>query len=187
MCCLFETGLTSFHPEDANGNNINEPGEMVTLNFDLHNYMPCYGSDNVNVSITTEDPDITIINGTCTVNIPPDSSFSIQDQLQIQVGANASCHFADLTLHFETDIPYYGSGYDFKLLVNPSGIFVFEGEENGRDCSGTFIAGFLDHLGYDYTYSNTYISLLGFETVFLSNGNFGQFWIMAHLLRKAIR
>jgi serine protease len=167
--------LVSFNPADENGNGINEPGEMVTLNFNLHNYMPCYGAENVNVSITTEDPDIAIINGTCTVNIPPDSTFSIQNQLQIQVGANASCHFADLTLHFESDLQITaGQDIDFKLLVNPSGIFVFEGKENGQDHSGTFIANFLDRLGYDYTYSNTYTSLLGFETVFLSYGNSGQ-------------
>ncbi len=167
--------LTSFNTADANGNEINEPGELVTLNFDLHNYAPCYGADNVNVSISTEDPDIAIINGTATINIPPDSSFSILNQLQVQVSANASCHFADLTLHFESDMQItMGEDINLKLLVNPSGIFVYEGEENGQDYSGSFIASFLDHLGYDYTYSNTYISLKGFETVFLSNGNIGQ-------------
>jgi serine protease len=167
--------LTSFNTADANGNEINEPGELVTLNFDLHNYAPCYGADNVNVSIITEDPDISIVNGTCTVNVPPDSSFSILNQLQVQVGANASCHFADLVLHFESDLQItMGQDIDVKLLVNPSGILVYEGKEDTQDYSGKFIADFLDHLGYDYTYSNIYLSLKGFETVFLSNGNSGQ-------------
>ena len=49
----------------------------------MRNYMQCYGADNVNVSVTTDDPDIDILNGTGTVNIPPDSSFSILDQFQI--------------------------------------------------------------------------------------------------------
>jgi PKD repeat protein len=167
--------LTSFNSEDENGNEINEPGELITLNFDLHNYAPCYGADNVNVSMTTEDPDIAIINGTATLNIPPDSSFSILNLLKVQVSANASCHFADLTLHFESDLQItMGQDINVKLLVNPSGIFVFEGQENARDYSGTFIGSFLDHLGYNYTYSNTYQSLKGFETVFLSYGNSGQ-------------
>ena len=155
--------LVSVTPVDENGNGINEPGENVTLNYDLRNYMQCYGAENVNVSITSDDPDITIINGTCTVNVPPDSSFSIMDQLQIQVGANASCHFADLTLHFDADIPItMGKDIDFQVLVAPSGILVYEGEENGQDYSGTYIAGFLDHLGYDYTYTNTYLFAAGF-------------------------
>jgi serine protease len=172
---FLKLGLISLNTLDANGNGINEPGEKVTLNFDFHNYAQCYGADNVNVSIITEDPDISITNGTCTVSVPRDSSFSILDQLKIKVWANASCHFAALTLHFESDVQIAaGQDISFKVLVNPSGILVFEGEENGQDYSGTFIASFLDHLGYDYTYSNDITSLLGFETVFLSNGNFGQ-------------
>jgi PKD repeat protein len=167
--------LISVTTEDENGNSINEPGEIVTLSFNLFNHMPCYGSENVTASLLTDDPDIAIINGSNTVNIPPDSSFSIVNQLQIQVGANASCHFANLTLHFESEIPIpVGQDINFKVLVNPSGILVFEGEENGQDYSGKFITSFLDHLGYGYTYSNTYSSLLGFETVFLSYRNSGE-------------
>ena len=80
--------------------------------------------------------------------IPPDSSFSFGDQLQIQVGADASCHVAEFTLHFESDGPIpMGQDFLFPVNVAPSGIFVFEGEENGQDYSGTFITGFLDHLG----------------------------------------
>jgi serine protease len=168
--------LVSVNPEDENGNNINEPGEIVALNFNLHNYMPCYGAENVNVSITTEDPDITIINGTCTVNIPPDDSFSIEDQFQVQVSQNSGSHYAQFTLHFASDIPIsVGQDINFEILVAPSGIFVFEGEQNGQDYSGTFITNILEHLDFDYTYSNTYpATLLGFETAFLSHGNFGQ-------------
>ncbi len=173
---FLKLGLVSANTADQNGNGMNEPGELVTLNLDLHNYMPCYGSDNVNVSITTQDPDISIIQGTCTVNIPPDSDFGVYDTLQIQVGANASCHFAQLTIHFESDLQITaGQDIIFTVLVNPSGILVFEGEENGQDYSGTLITNFLDQLGYAYTYSNSIPSLYGFETVFLSFGNFGQY------------
>jgi serine protease len=165
----------SVSPDDANGNGINEQGENVTLNFELKNYAQGLGMENVVVSISTDDPEIIIINGTCNTYIPSDSSFSITDQLQIQVGADATPHVAELTLHFDTISPILmGQDMIFNVLVAPSGIFVFEGEENGQDYSGTLITGFLDHLGYEYTYANNYPSLLGFETVFLSHGNFGQ-------------
>ncbi len=168
--------LLSVTPEDANGNGINEQGENVMLSFELKNYAQGLGTENVSVSITTDDPEINIINGSCNVYFPSDSSFSIEDQFQIQVGANASSHLAYLTLHFESDGPILmGQDIIFYVLVAPSGIFVFEGEENGQDYSGTLITGFLDHLGYNYTYANNYPSLLGFETVFLSHGNFGQY------------
>ncbi len=165
----------SVSPDDANGNGINEQGENVTLNFSLRNYAQGLGAENVIVSISTEDPEINIINGSCIEYIPSDSTFSIMDQLQIQVGANATPHVAELTLHFQSDGPILmGEDMIFNVLVAPSGIFVFEGEENGQDYSGTLITGFLNHLGYNYTYANCYPSLLGFETVFLSHGNFGQ-------------
>jgi len=167
--------LLAVTPEDANGNGINEQGEIITLNFELHNFAQGLGAENVIVSISTDDPEITITNGSCTEYIPSDSTFSIQDQLQLQVGTTAGSHVAGLTLHFELDGPILmGQDMIFNVLVAPSGIFVFEGEENGQDYSGTLITGFLDHLGYEYTYANSYPSLLGFETVFLSHGNFGQ-------------
>jgi serine protease len=167
--------LVSVIPVDANGNGINEQGEIVSLNFDLHNYMQCYGAGNVNVSITSDDPDIEIISGTGIVNIPPDTSFSVKNLLQVKIVANAACHIADLTLHFDAGIPItMGKDIEFQLLVAPSGILVYEGEEKGQGYSGSFIAGFLDHLVFGYTYTNSYPSLLGFETVFLSYRNFGE-------------
>lgn len=173
---FLKLGLTSMNTADANENGVNEQGELVTLGFDLHNYASSYGAQNVNVSITSDDPDISIIHGTCNINIPPDSSFSIQDSLQIQVGSNASCHFAQLTIHFASDLQIIaGQDINFTVLANASGILVFEGEKDMQDYSGTLIASFLDHLGVAYTYSNSFPSLRGFVTAFLSYGNFGQY------------
>ena len=168
--------LISVIPVDANGNDINEPGETVTLNFMMHNYVHYTGADNVNVSISSEDPGIIITQGTCTVSIPEDSSFSIMDHLQIQVAPNAVCHYADLTIHFQSSLEILaGKDITFRVLVNQSGILVYEGEPNGQDFSGSFIGGFLDHLGYNYTYTNLFTTLAGFETVFLSHGDIGQY------------
>ena len=164
-------------PQDENGNGINEPGEEVTLNFEFRNYVPYVGEDNVTVTIQSDDPEITILYGTATINIPPDGFFTIEDQFLIRVSADANSHFVDFTIHFETNTPVvYGQDIIFSLLVAPSGIFIFEGEENGRDYSGSYYRTFLQHLGFDYTYSNSYPqSLKGFESVFLSHGNVGQF------------
>jgi len=173
----FKLALIGIDPQDANGNMINEPGEEVTLNFEFRNFIPYVGEDNVTVNLETDDPEIIILDGTATINIPPDGFFSIEDQFQIQVSQDAGSHFSQLTIHFESDIPIvYGQDIEIQVLVAPSGIFIFEGEENARDYSGTFIRNFLDHLGYEYTYSNHYPhSLKGFETVFLSYGNVGQY------------
>ncbi|MFZ4704868.1 MAG: S8 family serine peptidase [Bacteroidales bacterium] len=167
--------LLSVNPADANGNSINEQGENVTLNFNLKNYAQGLDAENVIVSISADDPQISILSGSCTLTIPSDTTFAINNQFQIQVAADASPHVAQFTLHFETDSPVLmGQDMVFDVLVAPSGIFVFEGIENGRDYSGSYIGGFLDHLGYDYCYANTFPSLMGFETVFLSFGNSGE-------------
>jgi len=172
----FKFELTETHQDDENGNKINEPGELVTLNFEFRNYISYLGEDNVTVLLETNDPEIILIDGTATVDIPPDDFFTIEDQFQIQVAEDASSHFAQFTIHFESDIPVvYGQDEVIQVLVAPSGIFVFEGEENGQDYSGTFIRTFLEDIDYESTYSNLFPqSLKGFETVFLSHGNVGQ-------------
>ncbi len=168
--------LTGFFPQDENGNDINEPGEEVTLDFEFRNYVPFVGEDNAMVTIQTDDQSIIIIDGTATINIPPDGDFAIEDQFQIQVSEDAGSHFAQFTIHFETNAAVvYGQDIIVELLVAPSGIFIFEGEENGQDYSGSYFRTFLQHLGMDFTYSNTFpASLMGFETIFLSHGNFGE-------------
>lgn len=170
--------LLSFSSNDANNNLVNEPGESFSLNFVIYNHMQCYGQDDVEITLFTDDPEVTITSGTYTTDILPDDSLVIQNQFQVQVAANAHSHYVQLKLHFDTDIPItMGQDMGFDVLVAPSGIFVFEGIENGRDYSGTLITDFLDRLGFEYTYHNTYPpTLMGFETVFLSHGNFGKIW-----------
>jgi len=61
------------------------------------------------------------------------------------------------------------------ISVN-SGIFVWEGEGNGPNYSGTFINSFLQDSGYTVTYStseNLPSSMVGFDAAFLSFGNYG--------------
>ncbi len=61
------------------------------------------------------------------------------------------------------------------ISVN-SGIFVWEGVNNGPNYSGTFIKTFLQDSGYTVTYSTSPdlpSSMAGFDAVFLSFGNYG--------------
>lgn len=167
--------LLSVSTSDASGNGINEPGELVSLNFTMKNHAQGLGVENVLISIQSDDPEVILVNGSCSSYIPSDSVFSLNTPLTLQLAANATSHVSRLTLHFETDSPILtGEEFTISLLCAPSGIFVFEGEEGGQAFSGKYITQFLDHLGYAYTYANDYPSLLGFETVFLSHGNFGE-------------
>ena len=169
-------GFEALMPADDNGNGVNEQGELVTLDFKIRNYMQAYGAEDVAISITSSDPDIMIIDGEGTVNVPADSIFEILDQFQIQVAADASQHLADLTLHFDADIEIpIGASLDFQLLIASGGILVFELEGDETNFSGSFIASKLNSLGYEYIYTNDLpTTLLGFDAVFLSLGNPGE-------------
>lgn len=58
------------------------------------------------------------------------------------------------------------------LIMVRSGIFVFEGEENGVDQSGTFIRNYLQENGYETVYANHFpSSLIGFDAFFASFGS----------------
>lgn len=163
-------------PQDQNGNNIIEPGEEVTLNFEFRNHVPYIGEDNVTVSIQSDDPEITVLDGTAVINIPPDGLFTIEDQFLIQVSAEASSHFADITIHFDTNLPIvYGQDINFRLLVAPSGIFVYDGNDLQTDLSGWFIKELAADLGITQNYLTTPYSgsLDAFDAVFMSFGNYG--------------
>jgi PKD repeat protein len=61
------------------------------------------------------------------------------------------------------------------ISVN-SGMFVWDGEENGSNYSGTFIKTFLQDSAYTVTFSTAAdlpSSMIGFDAVFLSFGNYG--------------
>ena len=174
---LLKLDLVSISYDDANGNQANEPGEEVILNFEFRNYVPFVGDDDVIVTLTTEDPEITILSGSATVDIPPDGLFTIEDQFQFLLSEEATPHMAVFTITFESELEItWGQENSVEVLVAPGGVFIFEGEENGRGYSGTYIKGVLDQLGVPYIYSNTYpANLIGFETVFVSHSNLGEY------------
>ncbi|MFQ5583448.1 MAG: hypothetical protein ACE5GL_03320, partial [Calditrichia bacterium] len=56
----------------------------------------------------------------------------------------------------------------------PSGILVWEGALGGQDYSGAFINNYLTNAGFTTTYTSVFpASLLGYDAVFLSFGNYG--------------
>jgi len=173
---IMKLDYISMSYEDANGNQINEPGEEVILNIEFRNYVPFVGDDDVMATLSTEDPEITILSGSATVAIPPDGLFSIEDQFQFLVSEDATPHMAVFTISFESDIEItWGQVHTVEVLVAPGGVFIFEGVEYGQGFSGTYIKGILDQLGIPNIYSNTYPpTLSGFETVFVSQSNVGE-------------
>ncbi|MBK9356288.1 MAG: S8 family serine peptidase [Bacteroidales bacterium] len=173
---ILELGFISMNIEDDNGNLVNEPGEEITLSPSFRNFSQYAGDNQVIATLSTDDDDVIILNGTVVVNIPPDGIFSIEDQFRFEVGEDATSHFVVFNITFDSDLEIVtGEVLNVEVLVAPSGTFIFEGEPNGQDYSGAYIKNVLDQLGIHNTYSNTYPATLeGFENVFLSQANTGE-------------
>jgi subtilisin family serine protease len=171
-----QLGVTNFDAIDENENGIIEAGESVLINIDLRNFMATYGAENATITLTTADPMITIVEGEISLAIPADTGFSILDQFEILVAEDAEVHFAEFNLNVEADIDVVlCNNESFSLLIEPSGYLVYDGIAEGEDYSGQYIYDyFIEHdlpalyiTGIDFP-----SSLLGFDGVFLSFGNY---------------
>ena len=103
--------------------------------------------------------------------------WSLLDEFQIEISPNAATAIATLSFNVSANLPIVaGSVFEFNIIVNPTGVFVWEGEENGQNYSGTFIKNYLTTNNYPVLYTDKPIltpSYLGFDAVFLSFGNWG--------------
>ncbi|RLD25598.1 MAG: hypothetical protein DRI54_04560, partial [Bacteroidetes bacterium] len=169
-------GIEQIFANDANENGILEPGELVSLSFDIRNFMQTYGSDNVDVILTTSDADIIILTGEANIDIAADTISQLLDLFAIQIGDNAEAHYAEFNLHFESEMEIKkGEDIAFTLLISPSGYFVYDGDGEGENYSGVYIYNYLIDHGFNAMYGSGDefpTSLNGFEAVFLSFGNF---------------
>jgi serine protease len=158
---------------DADNDYKLEPGEVVTISLSIRNYTHGVSTNAVSFTLSSADEQIefNIDNYVGTIN--SDSIFNFQDIFQFTVSAGATSHTVPLTLTISADILVaYGDEFTIPVVIAPSGFFIYEKMENGRDYSGTYISQYLDDRGYEYTYSNYFPkSLMGFETVFISMGN----------------
>ncbi len=158
---------------DANNNGKLEPGETGTISLRIRNYTHCVATGAVSFTLSTDDEQIEITGNNYVGTIDSDSIFVFENIVQFMVLPGATSHAALLTLTIAGDVPVVmGNELTIPVVVAPSGFFVYEKYENGRDYSGTFIRNYLERRGFEVTYSNDFPqSLLGFECVFLSLGN----------------
>ena len=89
---------------DENGNDILEPGEMVNIDLTMWNRAPASRSFNTTFTITTDDPEITLVQDAIIDTVPYDSYFTIKNAFQFQVNNNATPHIVEFTLDINSDI-----------------------------------------------------------------------------------
>jgi len=160
---------------DENGNEILEQGEIVNIDLIMWNRAPASRSFNTTFTITTDDPEITMLQDVIVDSVPFDAYFIIENAFQIQIDQNATSHIASFTLDISSDITItYGEQFSFYLPIMADGILVWEGKENGDSYSGVYICDFLEIQGIGHVYSTGYPeTFTGYDQVFLSFGNWG--------------
>jgi hypothetical protein len=160
---------------DADGNNMLEPGDTVNMSFKLRNYNFGVGADNATFTLITDDPDITILNNSCSCTIPPDDYFTLENAFQFIISEQTTTHIAQLELVTNADVEItWGDTIYFEVPVAPEGILVYQGEGSGNAFSGDYINEFLVEQGLQVFYTSHFpFSLNGFNAVFLSYGNYG--------------
>ena len=159
-------------PGDADGDGSIEVGETASLNLVIRNYAHFVSSENVTFTLSSPDPDIRIPVNTHTVSVGEDDYTRLEDAFRIRVKLGSRPHFAAFNLTAENGLPVQTHPMEFQMMVAQSGIFVWEGTQDGLDQSGAYISDFLTNHQIDHFYTNTFpMSLVGYDVVFLSFGS----------------
>ncbi len=168
---LFTVGT----PSDANNNRAIEPGESFSVNLRLRNFAWGVAASTANFTISTTNPNVTIVNNSYSRTIPADDWFDLEDAFLVTVSPTAASQYVTFNLSITADKTIAtGANLTFQALIQNGGIYVWEGLAGGRDMSGAFIRSTLLGLGYQVTYGTTFpASFRSFEAVFLSFGNPG--------------
>jgi serine protease len=159
-------------PNDSNNNQALERGEKAYLGFRIRNYNPLIGDDNARFTLTSLDPDIEILNGSYTAEIPADRTVTLPNIFQIQISSDIHSHVASLKMRIETDKTILGGNEtEIKLLIGAGGILIWEPASDSPNSSGTYIYHFLQNQNIDAVYINDFPhALTGFDAVFLCFG-----------------
>ena len=92
------------------GNGIINNGETIDWEFIIKNYNHLYGTNNFKYSITTSDPDVTILNGTGTATLDADD-YLVLDDIQFQISQNCPNKIVTFSIKFDIN-----DGYEYNYL-----------------------------------------------------------------------
>lgn len=162
-------------PTDQNGNRAIEAGEQFYPNLTIRNYSFGVSSNNVNYTLSSTDPMVSILQNFHSGSIAADGFAYLDDVFLVQVSPTATSKYVTFTLSITADKAIVaGSTITFQVLINAGGIYVWEGVASGRNMSGNYIRTRLSGMGYQVTYGTTFpASFYTFDAVFLSFGMVG--------------
>jgi len=125
--------------DDSSGDNDGraDPGETVDMIVSLYNNPPPFQpATNVSATISTDDPDITINNGTASFpDIPPDNTVTnVLDPYNFSVSSSASVHRAKFIIDISAQPNNYTRTDSFYLMIGRPDIICIDND--GGDAIG---------------------------------------------------
>jgi len=123
------------HYAQDNDNGLPEYGESCNFVFLVQNFNPVHGSSQLNFTLTCDDPDITINNGSGTISIPKDEIVT-SSVLTFDIAENAETKTAFFKLKFtspdgiaigdEFELPIFIIGKDANQILTGSSEGAYE-------------------------------------------------------------
>ncbi|MCH8012646.1 MAG: S8 family serine peptidase [Candidatus Marinimicrobia bacterium] len=124
----------------GNGDGVLDVGEQVHFSVTSRNYS-LGGADSYYVTLTTEDPDLTIINGiSVTYSFPSDTIHTIENEMNFSISGSAEPHMAKVALTLFVD----GEMQDtdtLSIIVGKMPILIVK-DDNESCCGDTEASGF---------------------------------------------
>jgi len=154
---------------------IMSPNAVVDFSIRVQNCSHFIDANPLTITLTSDNADIQIIDGNYSGFLNANSIVELPNEFQIQVTPTATTALATISFNISANYPVViGDVFEFKIIVNPSGTLVWEGDADGQNYSGEFIKNYLETHSYPFLYTEIpVLSYQGLDAVFLSFGNFG--------------
>lgn len=151
--------LSNFKYTDANSNGLIEPGESVSLEFNLYNHNPLYGSTNLGFTFSSSNPNISFTQSGGTLSILPEGSVKATGA-SFTVSSTAQTQALTLVLNLtNNDGIQVGSSFTFNLSITNGCIILTENFESLSIPSGWSQQNILGNTPWSFGVSGGYLGV----------------------------
>jgi hypothetical protein len=163
---------------DEDGDGFFAPGEFIDMSFSMMNFAVGMDTTVVSFNLLADSPHIVFVDDECSVDVPADDFFGVDSAFRFRINPELdSTLMVTFTLVADSNLNIpLGNEWNFELVINQSGILVYNGTGTGNAYSGEYIRDFLQaNSPLNVFYTQQFPpSFSGFDAVFLSFGNYGQ-------------
>ena len=145
---IFSFNITQNDDVNGDGDGLFERGETINVNAQYRNYSLGTAS-NFEVSMETDDPDLTIVDGNSFVGtFSPDAFQTTSDPLAFSIAPDANPHMAQLVLSYTAD-GGIGGADTFAVIIGKMPVLLVDDDDGQNNVEG-YYTNIFDDLGVLY-------------------------------------